>query len=168
MPEREHYITKFTNKILKWKASFDLTLDLSVKVESQNPPKIGLYTISYNKDGSRNNKGKLVLFKHSTDPALLSKDGTVVECYFSDGMWKFFRDRPDKLKPNVDWVVKQLDEDIRNPVTKEDLLKMIHSKTTSPRHHYEPHNNKPTTNNRYKREPPYPTTNTSRPRHNKK
>jgi len=146
MPENLAYITKFTNKVFKWKGRD--TLDLTVRVESTTPPKIGLY--SYQKGN------ELVFFRYSDDPVLLTKEGSIVECYFDHGIWKFYRDRKDKLSPNIDWVTEKGDLDARNPVTRDDLLNFLSKKpssyhSTSPRHS---NYNSPTNTYQKKREPP--------------
>jgi len=150
MPENDIYITKYNQKILKWKEGKD-TLDLLVQVEP-NQPSVGLYCASYTKHkGEVKNRSQNVLFAKSNDPAFLSKDGKVVECSFQDGIWKFYRDRPDKSSPNIDWVAKQADIDVRHPVTQKDLIQSIEENYSaapiSPRS-YRPHNN-PSSHNNY-------------------
>lgn len=115
-PRDRPYRTGFTPQIMKWKPAEKSTVDFLVdRLQSGD---LALLV----RGKSRNNKP--FLKQHSpASEAFAGFEGKIVECSwnFETQSYEPLRIRTDKADPNADWVVKGLEDVLRNPITEADL-----------------------------------------------
>jgi len=136
MPLDDKYVMGYSPNVMKWKSTFESTLDFQVEVINQDPPRSYLLVQTLNR--------KKKVFYKSYSEKFISKDNQIVECYWDSlsyslditnndvcqGCWVYKRDRPDKQFPNSDWVADELKQHLNNRFDQVELCDYVLSLDT--------------------------------------
>merc|ERR1712127_380108 len=120
------------DEVLKWKPANMNSVDFRLQVVKEEglgllPKTVGQLFVGPNREIS----GPFSSMKVNRE--LKELHGKIIECKWEDNQWVFMRERTDKSHPNGYNTALGVIESIRNPVTEEILLNVIHHRWQKPR-----------------------------------
>jgi len=125
---------------LKWKTFEDITVDFLLRVIKDEQ------TNHYSLEAQDANQTRhFDWFTPKADLNIENLSGAIIECHWNPegitllpdpkdkwskplerkGCWQFLRVRTDKRLPNTEWVVTKIEEWLKSPVSKEELIKTL-------------------------------------------